>query len=341
MVTPEVLVILDGASEPVRAGEPTSLERADTPTLDALAERGALSRVQTVPDGLVPGSEVAIPVLLGWTPIGPVDRGAVEAAAQGVPVPDGERAWRIDVRCPTGGRASAVATARAADVLRHGAPRHVVHPLGGHRLLLVGSAPLPDVALAGRGLRVWPGGLVPPATLDEDTGVVIAAAGAAAGVARLLGARTVVPAGATGLPDSDLLAKVAAARAGLRGGYGRVVVHAGGADEAGHQHDAAAKVAFLERADRELIAPLADAVRAAGGVLRVLPDHGCDPATGAHDALPVPCLTWRPTRPNIDPARPGAGTIDVRPQAAVGRRLTERAVADVPLTDLTKEPVLA
>jgi 2,3-bisphosphoglycerate-independent phosphoglycerate mutase len=143
--------------------------------------------------------------------------------------------------------------------------------------------------------------------------------------ARLLGARVVVPGGATGLPDSDLHVKVAAARAGLRGGFGRIVVHVGGADEAAHRHDADAKVAFLERADRELVAPLADAVRAAGGTLRVLPDHGCDPATGAHDAFPVPCLTWR--------ADDHAGVGDEP------RRLTERAVAALRLTDLTTTPV--
>jgi 2,3-bisphosphoglycerate-independent phosphoglycerate mutase len=135
-------------------------------------------------------------------------------------------------------------------------------------------------------------------------------------VAALLGARVVVPDGATGGPSTQLEAKADAALAALAAGAPRVVVHVGGADEAAHVLDAAGKVAFLERADRELIAPLAAALR--HGTLRVCPDHGCDPATGAHDADPVPHLTWRPG--GSDRGR---------------RRLTERAVAALDVTDLT------
>src|SRR5262249_24310460 len=89
----EVLVILDGASEPVGDGDgPTSLERAVTPALDALAAEGTLSRVRTVAPWLEPGSESAIPALLGWIPPAAVDRGIVEAAARGIDVPDGTHA---------------------------------------------------------------------------------------------------------------------------------------------------------------------------------------------------------------------------------------------------------
>src|SRR4029077_11478680 len=66
-VVKELLVILDGASEPLGFG-PTSLERARTPVLDDLARTGDLRRVRTVPAGLPAGSETAIPVLLGWVP---------------------------------------------------------------------------------------------------------------------------------------------------------------------------------------------------------------------------------------------------------------------------------
>lgn len=307
-----VVVILDGASEPLGA-EPTSLEVARTPALDALARGAALSRLCTVAPGLPAGSESAIPALLGWTPPAPVDRGALEAAAHGVRVDAGERAWRVDALAADGGRADAAGTAAAAERLRALAPRHRVRRLVGHRLLLVGPPPLPDVRAFGGDmdprtptpLRVWPEGLVPPRVLDART-VVIGGRGAAIGVGRLMGARTVVPPGATGGVDTSLEAKADAALDAIAEGAARVVVHVGGADEAAHQRDRAAKVAAIERADRELIAPLADAVRRAGGTLRVCPDHGCDPRTGLHDAVPVPCLDW-----------PGAG----------GERLTERAVA--------------
>jgi 2,3-bisphosphoglycerate-independent phosphoglycerate mutase len=127
--------------------------------------------------------------------------------------------------------------------------------------------------------------------LDART-TVIAARGAAAGAARLMGARVVIPPGATGLPDSDFAAKALYARAAIATGVPRVVVHVGAPDEAAHQRDRELKVASIERADRELLGPVAAAVRAADGRLRVCPDHGCDPATGRHDGAPVPCLTW-------------------------------------------------
>jgi 2,3-bisphosphoglycerate-independent phosphoglycerate mutase len=319
VVAPAIVVILDGASEPLDGMRPTSLERARTPALDALARAGALARVRTVPLGLAAGSEVAIPVLLGWTPSAAVDRGAIEAAAHGIDVPAGARAWRVDVAGEEGGgRAGPAATRRAARALRSGAPEHAVRHLKGHRLLLVGRPPLPAAARAPH-LRVWPEGAAVPRRLDSRT-VVVAARGAGAGVGALLGARVVVPTGATGDAATDLHAKAAAAAGALSAGARHVFVHVGGADEAAHARDAPGKVAFLERADRELVGPLAVAAERAGGTLRVCPDHGCDAATGRHDASPVPRVTWSPG---------GAAAADG------SRRFTERAVAALPVTDLT------
>jgi len=188
----DVLVILDGASEPLGAA-PTSLERARTPVLDRLASEGTLTRRRTVAPDLLPGSESAIPALLGWIPPAPVDRAALEAAARGVAIAPGERAWRIDV-LDAGRRAGEQATSAAATALATAAPRHAVHRLAGHRLLLVGPPALPTAARC-PGLRVWPEGAIPPRVLGPET-VVVAALGAAAGAARLLGATVVVPAGA-------------------------------------------------------------------------------------------------------------------------------------------------
>jgi 2,3-bisphosphoglycerate-independent phosphoglycerate mutase len=304
-----VLVILDGASEPLHGGASTSLELARTPALDALAAEGALTRLRTLAPGLPVGSEAAIPALLGWMAPGPVDRAALEAAAQGLTPAAGERAWRIDV---TDGP-----LAQAAEALRHGAPGHAVRELSdGRGLLLIGPPPLPAIAGAA-GLRAWPEGSVPPQVLGPET-VLVGAEGAAVGAARLMGAATVIPPGATGGPDSDLAAKARAALDALAAGAERVVVHVGGADLAGHARDAAAKVRTIERADRDVIAPLAAALRRVGGSLRVCPDHGCDPATGEHDGTPVPCLDWRP----------GAAA------ARDGARMTERAVAGMPVVAL-------
>jgi 2,3-bisphosphoglycerate-independent phosphoglycerate mutase len=321
----EALVILDGASEPLGL-RPTSLELARTPVLDRLAREGALSRLRTIAPGLPAGSESAIPALLGWTPTQPVDRGALEAAAHGIVARDGERAWRVDVVVP-----ARDAVDQAVAALRASAPDHAVHRLAGHRLLLVGPAPLPAAARAPT-LRAWPEGVVPPRLLGPET-VVVGARGAAIGTARLMGAATIVPAGATGGSGSDLAAKAAAAIRALAGGAARVVVHVGGPDEAAHLRDRAAKVAVIERADRELVGPLAETVRDAGGSLRVCPDHGCDPATGEHDGAPVPCLTWVPgDGGEVEPRRAERAPRSSGDGAA--RRLTERAVASLGVVDL-------
>jgi 2,3-bisphosphoglycerate-independent phosphoglycerate mutase len=334
-VSAAVLVILDGASEPLGAG-PTSLERAHTPALDALAAAGTLGRLRTVAPGLPAGSESAIPALLGWTPPAPVDRAAIEAAAHDIALAPDERAWRVDVFDRAGARAGGAAVARAAAELRARVSARRVHRLAGHRLLVVGSPPtelcasgwdMPTLTHTAR-LRAWPEGMVPPRVLGPDT-VVIGARGSAVGIARLMGAATVVPPGATGDVDTDLFAKARAACDALAGGAARVVVHVGAPDEAAHRRERAAKVAAIERADRELIAPLAEALREAGATLRVCPDHGCDPRTGDHDHAPVPCLDWASAagEDRRDDALPR--TARARPAAAADR-LTERAVAQLP-----------
>jgi 2,3-bisphosphoglycerate-independent phosphoglycerate mutase len=334
----EALLILDGASEPLE-GE-TSLEAARTPVLDRLAAEGRLSAVRTVPPGLPVGSETAIPGLLGWTPPAAVDRGALEAAALGLELHEGERAWRVDVLGHEGLRMDDVVAERAAADLAVRLPRYTVRRLRGHRLLVTGPSPLAGLGrgeglgaamadrarvgspeVAGAELWVWPEGVVPPRILDERT-VMVAAAGAAAGAARLLGAAVVVPPGATGGVDTDLGAKAAAAEQAIAEGAERVVVHVGAPDEASHVGDRAAKVEALERIDAELTLRLAEAVAAAGGTLRVCPDHGCDPRSGEHCADPVPCLDWSP-----EPTRGSFRSRDDHKEPrVVGVRLTERCV---------------
>jgi 2,3-bisphosphoglycerate-independent phosphoglycerate mutase len=352
----DVLVILDGASEPLGEG-PTSLERARTPVLDTLAREGELSAVRTVARGLPVGSETAIPALLGWVPDVPVDRGAVEAAAHGIEVGEGERAWRVDRR----DRMDAQATARQlAHVVakrvpaRRGASRGRVYHLSGHRMLVVG--PDPERTLGGellqvtlrsgrfsRELSVWPAGAIPPRVLDRGT-VVIGARGAATGIARLMGAGTIVPPGATGRPGTDLAAKAVAALELIAAGKAhhedderparydirRVVVHVGAPDEAAHERDTTAKVAAIEAADAQLLAPLAEALRACGGSLDVCPDHGCDPATGEHDGAPVPYLRWMADGTSDGENRSGAGSAASTGNVS-GARLTERAVQSLPV----------
>lgn len=251
-----LLVILDGATDP----SPSTLEEARTPALDRLAAEGETDWLDLLDPGVPVGSETAIASLLGWRPNGPVDRALVEAAARGIAPAPGERVWRVDLD-------------------------------DGHRLLVFGEGDSPRVDAAGK-VRVWPNGRRPPQILDAGT-VVVGAAGAATGLARLMGATAVVPPGATGRPGSNLAAKRDAALAAIDALADRVVVHVGGADEAGHAGDRAAKIAVLEQADRQIVGPLAELVGSRGGELQVCVDHGCDPATQAHIPGPVPRVRWR------------------------------------------------
>jgi 2,3-bisphosphoglycerate-independent phosphoglycerate mutase len=279
-----VLVIPDGAAQPLRPGVPTALAAARTPVLDALAATGEVARVAVTRPGLPAGSESGVPALLGHPPTRPLGRGRIDAAGYAVPVPAGMVPWRADVLRDDGSRATA-GMARMLAAALGGAWTH------GHRLVLF--APAGSAPAGGAGVRVWADGAALPRALDETT-VVVAARGAAAGCARLLGAALVVPPGATGDVDTDLHAKARAAVAAMQRGAERVVVHVGGPDEAAHRRDAGAKIAALEAIDVALLAPLRDAVARAGGTLAVCPDHGTDPLDGTHDAGAVPALRWGP-----------------------------------------------
>jgi 2,3-bisphosphoglycerate-independent phosphoglycerate mutase len=312
----DVLVIPDGAAQPPRPGVPTALEASATPVLDSLAAEGAVVRVATTPPGLPAGSETGIATLLGVAPSRAVGRGWVDAAAYGVTVPDGCTPWRADVVYRNGRRAS---IRQARDICAH-LGRHA-RAVSGHRLVILAAERPEGRRLLGLEVRVWPGGSVPVGELPIQTRVVCAN-GAAAGLARLLGAEVVVPAGATGDVDTDLRAKAAAA---LAGDTPRVIIHIGATDEAAHRRDADAVVVALERLDAELLAPLREAVAAVGGRLAVCPDHGTDPATGRHDRAPVPAVVW------------GSGVEACGP-SVVG----ERAVASAPVIaagDLLGVPV--
>jgi 2,3-bisphosphoglycerate-independent phosphoglycerate mutase len=319
-----VLVIPDGAAQPLRRDGRTALDAARTPVLDALAATGEVARVAVTPAGLPAGSEAGVPALLGHTPERPLGRGRIDAAGYGVPVPAGLVPWRADVLREDGSRATA------------GMARMLAAALGGawtrgHRLVLFapqGTAPTGGTTIgdsadgasthapagsATPGVRVWADGAALPRVLDEAT-VVVAARGAAAGCARLLGAALVVPPGATGDVDTDLHGKARAALGAIDRGAERVVVHVGAPDEAAHRRDAGAKVAALEALDAALLGPLRDAVARAGGTLAVCPDHGTDPRDGSHDAAPVPALRWGARVSSGGPAR-----------------MTEAAVADAPV----------
>lgn len=300
--------------------------------LNAIARRGAVRRVATTPEGLSPGSETGLPLLLGWTPGGVVSRGRIDAAAHGLTEPRGAVVHRVDVRHDDGRpwpelQATAMTLLHGLDEALH------VEALMGHRMLVWGhrDPTLPrrldlDDLGAANGVagthdpddlprfQLWPDGEEPPPILDEDTAVVCAPRSTMAGVARLMGAAVLHPSGATGRPGTDVAAKARAATSLLRDGYHTVVVHVGSPDEASHDHDPQAKRLEAQKIDRDLLAPLAALALDLGATLAVCPDHGTDPRTGDHLADPVPAVVWGPG------IRPGGPAV-----------VTEEAVAGTPV----------
>ena len=82
-----IVILGDGmADEPIAAlGGETPLERAATPVMDELAAKGELGMVQNVPDGMAPGSDVAIMSIFGCDPCQYfTGRSPLEAAGCGV-----------------------------------------------------------------------------------------------------------------------------------------------------------------------------------------------------------------------------------------------------------------
>ncbi|MBC8140078.1 MAG: cofactor-independent phosphoglycerate mutase [Armatimonadetes bacterium] len=95
-----VFLLTDGAADdplPDLDGR-TPMEAARTPNMDALAQRGRVGAVLTVPDGMYPGSDVANMNLLGYDPEKYYNgRGSLEAAALGVPLEKNDACYRASL----------------------------------------------------------------------------------------------------------------------------------------------------------------------------------------------------------------------------------------------------
>ncbi|MDR2118824.1 MAG: cofactor-independent phosphoglycerate mutase [Tannerellaceae bacterium] len=95
-----IIILGDGmADEPIPAlGGKTPLQYAHTPYMDLLAEKGVTGRLDTVPRGFHPGSEVANLAILGYDlPRVYQGRGVLEAASMGVALQPGELALRCNL----------------------------------------------------------------------------------------------------------------------------------------------------------------------------------------------------------------------------------------------------
>lgn len=82
-----VIIVPDGAADETleEFDGQTPLEAANTPNLDRVSREGRQGLVQTVPEGMEPGSDVAQMSLLGYDPLRYYSgRAPIEAAAQGI-----------------------------------------------------------------------------------------------------------------------------------------------------------------------------------------------------------------------------------------------------------------
>jgi 2,3-bisphosphoglycerate-independent phosphoglycerate mutase len=95
-----VLVVGDGMADyPLpELDNKTPLQVAHKPNMDAIAAKGRNGLLKTVPDGMTPGSDVAILSVLGFSPKQYyTGRGAFEAAARGIQLNEGDVAFRCNL----------------------------------------------------------------------------------------------------------------------------------------------------------------------------------------------------------------------------------------------------
>ncbi len=100
-----IIILGDGmADEAIAAlGNKTPLQYAKTPYMDMLAAKGQSGLLDTIPQGMSPGSEIANMSVLGYdVPKVYEGRGVLEAASMGVEILPGELAMRCNLVCIEG-----------------------------------------------------------------------------------------------------------------------------------------------------------------------------------------------------------------------------------------------
>ncbi len=102
-----IIILGDGmADDPVAAlGNKTILQAANIPYMDKIAALGQNGLLATIPQGFLPGSEVANLSVLGYDVAKVLEgRGSLEAASMRIPVEPGEMAMRCNLICIEDGK---------------------------------------------------------------------------------------------------------------------------------------------------------------------------------------------------------------------------------------------
>ncbi len=95
-----LILVPDGAAgEPIeKLGNKTSLEVADIPLINELAQKGEIGLVQTIPEGIAPGSDAANLSVMGYDPaIYLTGRSPLEAASIGIDMADTDVSYRVNI----------------------------------------------------------------------------------------------------------------------------------------------------------------------------------------------------------------------------------------------------
>ncbi|MBO4548390.1 MAG: cofactor-independent phosphoglycerate mutase [Abditibacteriota bacterium] len=125
-----VLVVFDGmADDPARVpGGKTPIMLSDCANLREMARKGTVGIVKTAPDGMTPGSDITNMGILGYAPDKYYrGRAAIEAAALGIPMSEGDTAYRVNLVTQEHG----IMADSAADHISDGEARELIEALNG------------------------------------------------------------------------------------------------------------------------------------------------------------------------------------------------------------------
>jgi 2,3-bisphosphoglycerate-independent phosphoglycerate mutase len=121
-----IIILGDGmADKPLdELGGRTPLQAAVKPSIDALAKAGCCGKLDTIPEGMHPGSEIANLSVLGYDVASVFEgRGVLEAASIGVNLEPGDLALRCNLICLTEGKiknhsAGHITSGEASELIR-------------------------------------------------------------------------------------------------------------------------------------------------------------------------------------------------------------------------------
>ncbi|MBT9159690.1 MAG: hypothetical protein DDT27_00570 [Dehalococcoidia bacterium] len=117
-----LVLIIDGAADwPLEdRGGKTCLELARTPGLDSMAREGVVGLARTVPDGMEPSSACACMSIMGYDPeVYFSGRGPIEARSMGIPLEEGEVAFRCNLVAVRDGRMWSYCAGHISDAESH------------------------------------------------------------------------------------------------------------------------------------------------------------------------------------------------------------------------------